>query len=1133
MENVKIQKVLSYVQQNQEALKGKSLDEILDIMQSSGILTTQDCKELEENSLFNDGNYGVKLDKISFNKDSKIPVQNIEGNIVARHNVVMEKLQNTKSQNGLIGSLWSGFKNLVGVGASSNKVEQAIEREQKLISKLNGNSAGSAFQELTGLEYTKSNLEKFMAGEIKLKSEEALDGYSEGQQMATDIVGDIVSGIAAFSIYSLAIAAAPFTGGASIAIGVGAAAVVGALTKASVKFIDAKIGGREYDSFGRDLATGAFSGVLAPVTGGVGGAVGRGAASKMGLQAVRQIGKETVKDSAQSGFKRMLMNPAGYKYIGESAGKKAIAYGMEMATSGATAGGVDNAFRTAYDGGDINDIGNALVQGTIGGLILSPIIGGGIKVVGKGIGKGVKRVNDNYDKAKAALKNNPTVEKSPDLEMAQEMSRIFKEAEEIVSGIRTDGSSVLHEYGINIAEMSDNVSALLKETTALNTELNGITQENRALINDILKDIATGRDASSKISQLSMRSISLSDTLANNFDLLSNRMQKYLDDVSKINELVSEKGQNGLNVADDILDRASGLTMDLIAQGKKLPETSAFKLFGNLPERIKKVGSNMQKEAIELDKRADVARTKIQNGNAKEGLEELQRYYDEVEIFNKKLEEQLASMQSSAARAGLDESAKILSQRLDSLQNSPIFREMTREQQIQAITENSNILFAKFAQTFSSDKSLPKELTNLLEQFTSNCTVSRNIKQAQTLADELYGAGKYELVKSFGAGTIGETYLAKSVDGKQVVIKMLKQNVTPEKFKQDRAMFTKYIEEFVSDPMEKEYKLNLINGMFDAWDRELNFGLEAQGAKNMAEGATRFSVAQTLEVGSKNGNNISLVMEKANGVQLDKLLRMMQDYNSNPSEYLQKYAKEIAEFPQLKNPKEWMGDLALTYQRAQNEQSMFVTSGGTRTIHADPHAGNIFIDFDSVTGKPKIVYIDTGNVVTRTTSETLDDIALSMNMMFGNSRGIAESFLKGATLPSNTTMEKSVEQFTKLLDERLFKANINIKNSQYTQSTINNIMKELNIIPNADNSNLMKAVLQRMETSRAIKSVCGIKGNDKVDNIKDLATALIKAFKVSPRETWNTIKPILQWAINNKDQAMITFFQMIIKNANL
>ena len=110
------------------------------------------------------------------------------------------------------------------------------------------------------------------------------------------------------------------------------------------------------------------------------------------------------------------------------------------------------------------------------------------------------------------------------------------------------------------------------------------------------------------------------------------------------------------------------------------------------------------------------------------------------------------------------------------------------------------------------------------------------------------------------------------------------------------------------------------------------------------------------------------------------------------------------------------------------------------------------------------------------------------------------------------------------MDERLYKAEVNLKNTQYVQNTINGIMKELNIIPNSGNSNLMKATLQRIETLRAINGACGTSSNRVVD-IKDLFSGILKSFKINPKETWQTIEPIMKWAYQNNDQAMMTFFK--------
>lgn len=318
---------------------------------------------------------------------------NLNKTIELRINNVSKNLKKAEDSNGFMGSAWSGFKNLTGIGDSSDKVREKQEIEQKLLVQFNANPQKHAeiFEKLTGQDYNPENLLKFIKGEIILPSELALNGYKEGQEMAVDVGADIVSGVAAVGIYTAAVAAAPFTGGASIAVGVAAATATGAALKTSLKAGDALSGGREYSlkDAGHDAATGAFSGILAPVTGGMGGAVGKTVATKLGVQAVKTVGKEVAEEAVESGVKQtvktILTNPTGYEYVGGSVIKRATALGAEMAVDGAAGGAVDNAFRTALDGGSVTEVLEATGEGAVGGLILSPVIGGGVKIAGKGV----------------------------------------------------------------------------------------------------------------------------------------------------------------------------------------------------------------------------------------------------------------------------------------------------------------------------------------------------------------------------------------------------------------------------------------------------------------------------------------------------------------------------------------------------------------------------------------------------------------------------------------------------------------------------------------------------------------------------------------------------------------------------
>ena len=294
-------------------------------------------------------------------------------------------MKKAEDENGFIGKGWSGFKNLTGIGDSSDKVREQQKKEQNLLAQFNSNPQRRAeiFKQLTGADYNPENLEKFIKGQIKLPSELALTGYKEGQEMAVDVVADVVSGVVSFGVVSACtaagVAATPFTAGASLGLvvaGAGIAAGTGALVKTGLKYADAKSGGRDYTlkDARHDAATGAFSGALAPITAGAGGAVGK----VVTTQAAKVVGKEVLQE--------------GVKLTAKQTAAKALAFTAEVATDGALGGGVDNAFRTAVDGGSAEEIFDAGITGAEYGAILGPVMGWGAK----GIGKGYKAAKEVY-----------------------------------------------------------------------------------------------------------------------------------------------------------------------------------------------------------------------------------------------------------------------------------------------------------------------------------------------------------------------------------------------------------------------------------------------------------------------------------------------------------------------------------------------------------------------------------------------------------------------------------------------------------------------------------------------------------------------------------------------------------------
>ncbi len=267
------------------------------------------------------------------------------------------KLNKIKKEQGFIGKSWDAIKNNVWPFTycdSSNNAQKQIDAEKKLLKQiLNGKVSKSYFKEVTGLDCTQANIQKFKNGKLNLKSSEKVSAYREGQEMAIDVVGDVAAGIGA----GIAIAAAPVTGGASLALAV----AVGAGTKAGLKYLDAKSGGKEYNTFAKDCVTGGIAGLLTPVTMGAGGAVGN----------------------------------VTTKFVSKFAGAKATSLATFVAREGVVGGiyggvmeGGTEAARQIRNGinGDGVDVGKVFtttVEGFGGGALAGVLMNGGIKGLNK------------------------------------------------------------------------------------------------------------------------------------------------------------------------------------------------------------------------------------------------------------------------------------------------------------------------------------------------------------------------------------------------------------------------------------------------------------------------------------------------------------------------------------------------------------------------------------------------------------------------------------------------------------------------------------------------------------------------------------------------------------------------------
>lgn len=380
-------------------------------------------------------------------------------------------------------------------------------------------------------------------------------------------------------------------------------------------------------------------------------------------------------------------------------------------------------------------------------------------------------------------------------------------------------------------------------------------------------------------------------------------------------------------------------------------------------------------------------------------------------------------------------------------------------------------------------------LDSFLNKYKSSCPASRTAKEAQTYISGTYGS-RYTIKgdKPLGVGTIAETFLARDNEtGKDVVIKMVKKWVSAEKIERDKENMLKSLQRMKHKlkPDEYDYQCKLVNELYQAWKKEIDLSLEAEAAETLGKYAVNYNTVAPLQV----KNNI-FVMEKAKGIQFDKLTEYLKNNN-------------------IKLTKDEASDLLRSYVQVFFEQLLSVPKKGQKVMHADPHAGNIFVDLNNK-AKP-FTFIDTGNVMRYTPEEAIQNVTSHIDYIIGNSKSISSRLLKGAVLPENVTQSQAVEMLAKHLDETFFSGKYRIVSDPF--STINNesieFMKKNKIILNSQNTNLLKAELTYLMNMTSVADIFKyIDKNSKINQIEQS-----EKFKLMGKQI---LKSIGNSVINNK-----------------
>ena len=452
---------------------------------------------------------------------------------------------------------------------------------------------------------------------------------------------------------------------------------------------------------------------------------------------------------------------------------------------------------------------------------------------------------------------------------------------------------------------------------------------------------------------------------------------------------------------------------------------------------------------------------------------------------------------------------------------------------IQYIIESLGVGPTKAAQIISNNPKLMQQietkfgpdLVAALKGTQSKCFATRTLQEAQDAITRAFPTKNIVVDKALGVASIGETYLVRRPDGTIAVAKMIKQGVTKQQLELEEKILNRLLKEFADSPQELSKVQSQLKTLYKDWAGELNFTSEMANNKLLAKGAQRYKVANITDIADDAS---CIIMDKANGIQMNKLVNILKDYKANPSEFATKYADEIAANPWLANPEKVAKELPTTLLKTFDEQFMFMKSGGKSIMHGDPHTGNFFITANS---KGKLIpeFIDTGNCVIRNGAQIKNDIGFFTNYFVGNSKGVAEYFVKQCGY-TGANKELVTKQVAKEIQETIFGKVQNVRKVSDVQANINVILERNGLQMAAENATAMKAQMQFFSVVSEVGKLTG-QPLHIATIIKDVPRATWGMVK-SGVNPWGSIKDAVKFAYYNQKQALGTAYQFKLSDVD-
>jgi predicted unusual protein kinase regulating ubiquinone biosynthesis (AarF/ABC1/UbiB family) len=468
---------------------------------------------------------------------------------------------------------------------------------------------------------------------------------------------------------------------------------------------------------------------------------------------------------------------------------------------------------------------------------------------------------------------------------------------------------------------------------------------------------------------------------------------------------------------------------------------------------------------------------------------------------------------------------------------SQAFQKAEQKEKAALLLSHLGVGPGKAFQILASDESIDPGIRKVLAGLKSSGAATRSLKEAQAMTDKLYGAGKYILSKLAGVGTIGETYQATARENKPVIIKMVKNGVSEQLLNEEWQLAQQVIRSAYLDSAKQKFQLHKMSNLYKQWISELDFQAEADNAKALAQDATSYKVAQTIEAGKLPGAKyaMSMVQEQADGMALDELMKLLTHYKENPSTYQRSYQQEIAQHPWLKNPNLWMNQLADLYRDSFNEQIMLrIKKGVPMASHGDPHAGNLFIQMNQETQKLEVTYIDAGLVAMRDSKKAANHLGLLVNTMIGNSEVLAKMLVDSAEILPERPREELIQEIKSTLDEKLFKARVNLTDAKYNSQLFDKLMQDKGIFIPEQETAFFKAQMQVLMNYEELAQLTGKKqANYLRDSLSDIVRGAGKLLWNEPVEAIRHLSPAAPHLYSEGRDALRNLCQFFISNPPL